>query len=218
MNTNEKLDKQIKLNNKIREIEDKLMLIQRAREDKLNITDKSETFEEQLNNLEYEFNTLLKSLYEENKESKEDLKEAIGKLCYIIKLEEEKKEYNKELINRLQNKNKSIEKTVINLKDSIFNIMDIGRFVEENRIKKEKSIVCGFYRIKPAVEKIEITDSNLIPEIFKIEKVSKVRDDKKIKEALLKGEMLNFAILVKDISIQAVSRKKEDEEIENEEY
>ena len=135
---NETLDKQIKLNNKIRELEDKLSLIQRAREDKLNITDKSETFEAQLIQLENEFNKALKSLYEETKDNKEELKEIVGKLCYIIKLKEKEKEYNKELIDTIQNKNKSIEKTVINLKDSISNVMSIARFVEDNKVKQEK--------------------------------------------------------------------------------
>lgn len=207
---------QIILNSKIREIEDKLILIQRAREDKLNITDKSDKFNEELEMFEEEFKKLLKSLYEESRENKEELKSVIGKLCYIIKLKEKETEYNRELINSLQNKNKSIEKTIINLKDSISNIMSIGRFVEENRVKKEKSIICGYYRIKPASNKLQIADGGLIPDEYKTEKISKVKDEKKIKEALLKGEKLSFASLVQDIDIRLVSRNTEEEK-ENEE-
>ena len=209
---NETLDKQIKLNNKIRELEDKLSLIQRAREDKLNITDKSETFEAQLIQLENEFNKALKSLYEETKDNKEELKEIVGKLCYIIKLKEKEKEYNKELIDTIQNKNKSIEKTVINLKDNISNVMSIARFVEDNKVKQEKSVVCGAYRISTATDKVEIIDSALITDDYKIEKVSKARDDKKIKDALVNGEKLSFARLVKDISIKDISRKTQEEQ------
>ena len=146
---NETLDKQIKLNNKIRELEDKLSLIQRAREDKLNITDKSETFEAQLIQLENEFNKALKSLYEETK---------------------------------------------------------------DNKVKQEKSVVCGAYRISTATDKVEIIDSALITDDYKIEKVSKARDDKKIKEALASGEKLSFARLVKDISIKDISRKTQEEQ------
>ena len=83
---------------------------------------------------------------------------------------------------------------------------------KDNKVKQEKSVVCGAYRISTATDKVEIIDSALMTDDYKIEKDSKARDDKKIKEALVSGEKLSFARLVKDISIKDISRKTQEEQ------